>query len=346
MRTWPGVGPVAWLALAFLALGAGVAWADDCTDWGNCAMAPRNIDVATGIAAAGPFILLGWRYLSRRNGTVLAPPARTPAELIEDARLVKEDFERLERELHEEASRLLSDARTFNKAYNDKWAEAMGELEDYLNAYRDLVPDLNTIWEQFGNREWALQVADMLDTAISAAQMGRNLTRLGLRSARKAADTTPVAALSRAARTRPGPPDPEWHRAGRELLKELDGVNPGAGRRNCVRVAEAVERRLRGIPDATAPAVGSMPFDHAKIHLETTFGGSFTKMKSKADLDAALAAAGPDARGIVVIVDPQRTAHAFNAVKRRGHVFYPDGQVAELKAGWNPDYELWFLPTN
>jgi hypothetical protein len=195
---------IAWGAAIILLLAAGPALADDCTDSGDCAMAPRNIDAATAIAAAAPFILLGWRYFPRggaavaRGGAGPAAPPLTAADLRVNIDAAKAEFERLQQQLRDEAFKDLNRLREVNQKYNALWAEAMGHLEDYLSAYPSILPGLEEIWAQFSSREDARRIAQVMDEAIGLASMGAGVVMGTARGAARAAART-VTRVERAA---------------------------------------------------------------------------------------------------------------------------------------------------
>lgn len=197
------------VASVLLLLGAPTAFADDCTDTGDCAMAPRNIDAATGVAAAGPAIALVWLYLSRRGGALLErEEPRSADELVADLTALKEEFERHQEELRDQAVQELRSIDEFMKKYDEKWREAMFALEDYLQEYQNLLPGLQKIWEQFGSREDARRIAEAADEVIMLTQVGVGLARSAastaaretLQAARRAGTRVEADALRRSAR--------------------------------------------------------------------------------------------------------------------------------------------------
>jgi hypothetical protein len=89
----------------------------------------------------------------------------------------KAEFEKLQEQLRDAALDELRKTREFVTNYNDKWAEAMGALDDYLQQQQQLLPDLERIWEQFSSREEARRIAEALDEAVEAVSMGVGLVR-------------------------------------------------------------------------------------------------------------------------------------------------------------------------
>lgn len=239
------------VASVLLLLGAPTAFADDCTDTGDCAMAPRNIDAATGVAAAGPAIALAWLYLSRRGGALLErEEPRSADELVADLTALKEEFERHQEELRDQAVQELRSIDEFMKKYDEKWREAMFALEDYLQEYQNLLPGLQKIWEQFGSREDARRIAEAADEVIMLTQVGVGLVRgaastaarVALQTARRAGTRVEAAALRRAAREALGKKAQALQAAERAAAGR---VGRGATERQAAEVANDVRRAVQ-----------------------------------------------------------------------------------------------------
>jgi len=100
---------------------------------------------------------------------------------------------------------------------------------------------------------------------------------------------------------------------------------PGLGRtQNCVHCVIATEYTFAGRPSTALPSLGP----NLISMIEREFGGTFMSMASRGDIEAALTALGPGARGIVFGARPAGTGHVFNAVvNRRGVVVFFDGQI-------------------
>lgn len=246
---------LAYVLSVCLVVGAPMAFADDCTDTGDCAMAPRNIDAATGIAAAGPFIALAWLYLSRRNGGAPVSEAepRSADELAGDLAAVKEAFERLQEELRDRAVDELRKLDEFMKNYDDKWREGMFALEDYLQEYQNLLPGLQKIWEQYGSREDARRIAEAVDEAIMMAQIGVGLARSTASTAarealdvgRRAGTRLEAEAVRRAAREALGKEVQAVQAAERAAAGRAGREAAVAGRREAAEVANDVRRAVQ-----------------------------------------------------------------------------------------------------
>ena len=79
---------------------------------------------------------------------------------IDDA---KREFEELEKKLHEAAGKNLEAIQTFLQEYDKQWKVAVDALGNYLERYRDLIPDYKKILEQFASRADALKYAAFAD---------------------------------------------------------------------------------------------------------------------------------------------------------------------------------------
>ncbi|MBL0419251.1 hemagglutinin repeat-containing protein [Ramlibacter sp. AW1] len=100
-------------------------------------------------------------------------------------------------------------------------------------------------------------------------------------------------------------------------------VNTIGGTMNCVNCSIATDATLAGRPTS---ALGGGPF---RIDvLERTFGSSFGQAGPISDVAAAVAAAGPGARGIVFGSRGNgEVGHVFNVVNQNGIVRFLDGQT-------------------
>lgn len=106
-------------------------------------------------------------------------PVRDFADLQRSVEEAKKQFEELQAALKDEVAKQLAALDKFNSDYDKLWAEAVRGTEDYMNHYPEMMVDLQKIWDEYGNREWARQVAEWVDTAIQAAMAGLDAYHLG-----------------------------------------------------------------------------------------------------------------------------------------------------------------------
>jgi len=106
-------------------------------------------------------------------------PARDFADLQRGVEEAKKQFEELQAALKDEVAKQLTALDKFNADYDKLWAEALRGTEEYLRHYPEIMVDLQKIWDEYGNREWARQVAEWVDTAIQAAMAGLDAYHLG-----------------------------------------------------------------------------------------------------------------------------------------------------------------------
>jgi filamentous hemagglutinin len=121
-------------------------------------------------------------------------------------------------------------------------------------------------------------------------------------------------------------------------------VNPGfptQGRvSNCANCAVATDATLAG-----RPAV-ALPGGPTRVSvLEKYFGGLFQPMRSPADIERGLQAAGPGARGIVFGQRAGGIGHFFNGVNQGGVVRFLDGQLGD-EASFRGFSAVWWLWTS
>ena len=132
----------------------------------------------------------------------------------------------------------------------------------------------------------------------------------------------------------------------RRDLDWLPMVNPARhtgdeGLTNCVLVATVVDDILAHGGIQIVPPTSLTPAQH----LINYTGGRLLAVPGRAELTEALLAAGPGARGIVVVRAKNRdVSHAFNVVNHEGEVLLLDGQSGDF-ATWPDGADAHFLPT-
>jgi RsiW-degrading membrane proteinase PrsW (M82 family) len=144
-------------------------------------------------------------YFALASAVASTLPDPTPAEPIAAAdaqaavERVKEEFEQLQEQLRAQAVDDLDALDAFMTDYDDKWKTGMSALEEYIGAYRGMVPGLQKIWEAVANRETAMKIAQAVDVALQAASVGVGVARQAGATAAKQAVSGGVRAGQRAA---------------------------------------------------------------------------------------------------------------------------------------------------
>jgi hypothetical protein len=119
-----------------------------------------------------------------------------------------ETFEQLQRDLKAEAQARLDAIREFQRAYDATWSEAMQYLALFLQGYGELKGDMAKIYAEFADRELWLKVAEYVDAAIQAAQIGHSIYSLEALASAKLRTVNAAQVGEGAAGTRPAAPGP------------------------------------------------------------------------------------------------------------------------------------------
>jgi hypothetical protein len=129
--------------------------------------------------------------------------------------------------------------------------------------------------------------------------------------------------------------------AGGHSIRDVNPGFPTQGRvMNCANCAVATDATLAGRPAVALPGVPTPVSVQEKY-----FGGAFQPMRSAADIERALQAAGPGARGIVFGQRAGGIGHVFNGVNQGGVVRFLDGQVGG-EASFRGLSTVWWLWTS
>jgi hypothetical protein len=117
------------------------------------------------------------------------------------------------------------------------------------------------------------------------------------------------------------------------LINQAKSINPGAGRKNCVACAFALDLLWQGVKTAVKPI--SPDFMRSLRFIEEFAGKTFTTA-TKQQIIEHFEAAGDGARGIVVVINKACGAgHAFNVINKGGQVYFIDAQKGGEFTGWD-----------